>query len=292
MSVTARSLLAVIALSSLSVSTARAEGAPAKPHAAALSGGSLCAQAYEQAQEQRQSGKLLEARVQLETCAQDACPEFIRSDCLNWDSEVRTEIPTVVFAARSAGTDLSDVQVSAGQRVLTTHINGEAVELDPGEYDFEFSATGMKPLTQHVLLARGERNRLLRAELSPLVKDISVGEAPPSLTGARRSWALPVVFGGFGVAGLAGFGVFGAWGHAAESNLKDTCSPRCSKSQISSVRTKYAVADISLAVGVASLGLATYFALREGPEQRDQLSSPIDVRANAQGLSAIYQGAF
>jgi hypothetical protein len=235
---------------------------------------------------------LLQARTELATCAQDACPGFIRSDCLNWDGEVRAEVPTVVFAARSAGRDLSDVQVSVGQRVLTSHIDGEAIELDPGEYDFVFTAAGLMPLTQHVLLARGERNRLLRAELSPPAKDAGAGGelAPKAL--APRSWVLPVVFGGFGAIGLAGFGVFGAWGHAAESNLKDTCSPQCSKGQISSVRTKYAVADISLAVGVASLGLATYFALREGSEQPAQLSSPIDVQATAHGLCATYQGAF
>jgi len=288
MPLTARSALLLFAVSELfSVRTVRAERGSAKSGT-----GSACAHAYEQAQELRQSGKLQAARVQLESCAQDVCPEFIRTDCLNWDGEVRAEIPTVVFAARSAEGDLSDVQVSVGPRVLTTHIDGEAVELDPGEYDITFTATGLKPLTQHVLLARGERNRLLRAELRPPAANTGPSEGPISLAGASRSWALPAVFGGLGAIGLAGFGVFGVWGHGAESNLKDTCSPRCSHAQISSVRTKYMVADISLAVGIASLGLATYFAVRGGPEQRAQLSSPVDVQANAHGLCASYQGAF
>ncbi|MEP7049081.1 MAG: hypothetical protein ABJB12_01960 [Pseudomonadota bacterium] len=289
MSLSTRSAaLALLAISAFAQRPARAE-----PPSASGSAGSVCAQAYEQAQELRQSGKLLQARVQLESCAQDVCPDFIRNDCVTWDGEIRTEIPTVVFAARSAGRDLSAVRVSLGQRLLASHIDGEAIELDPGEYDFEFAVEGMPPVTEHVLLARGERNRLLRAEFgAPSNSKEPSSDTELASPAPTRSWVLPAVFGGLGALGLAGFGAFGAWGHAGESSLKVTCSPHCSKDQIASVRTKYTAADASLAVGVVSLGLATYFALRASPERSAAQGSPLDVQANAHGFSATYREAF
>lgn len=288
-----RSALVLALLGSLSIGEARAEGGESKRSpSAAGSESAACAQAYEQAQEQRQSGKLLEARAEIATCARDACPEFIRSDCLAWDGELRAETPTVVFAAQSAGRDLSDVRVSIGPRVLASHIDGEAIELDPGEYDFEFNAKDMQPLTQHVLISRGERNRLLRAELVPLLADGRGGEDVPLPPPHARSFVLPAVLGGVGVLGLAGFGVFAAWGHSAESGLETSCSPRCSKDQIASVRTKYTIADVSLAAGVASLGIAAYLALSASPEHRTAKRSPFDVHASARSVSLSYQGAF
>jgi len=286
MSVKLRCSLALLALGCLCVGEAHAEDADAATQATAG-----CVRAYEQAQEERQSDKLLAARVHLQDCAQDACPAFIRSDCGAWSRELQAEMPSVVFTARSAGRDLTDVGVSSGQRVLASRLDGQAVELDPGEYDFQFSSPGMQPVTHHVRLSRGERYLQL-VEFLPLPKEPAghgVASLPPR---AQRSAVLPAVFGGVAVLGLAGFAVFGTRGRSAESRLQTTCSPHCSEDQISSVRTQYAVADVSLGVGLASLGLAAYFALRPSPEQRAAHMSSFDVQASASALSASYQGAF
>ncbi|HYP76857.1 MAG TPA: hypothetical protein VER12_12910 [Polyangiaceae bacterium] len=294
MSLRSRSLFALLLLSSLSVSRARAEESD-RNHPPAPDDGAenaLCVRAYEQAQEQRHTGKLLEARVQLQSCARDACPKFIRSDCANWYGELQTEMPSVVFAARSAGRDLTDVQVSFQRRLLASRIDGEAIELDPGEYDFEFRSPGMQPLTQHVLISRGERNRLQRAELLPVAKVAAAPDEKKLPPPTQRSWLLPGVLGGVAVVGLSSFVAFGVWGHSAESKLETSCSPNCSKDQISSVKTKYVVADVSLAVGVVGLGLATYLALSSGPEQRAAHALPFNVQASAQGVTATYQEAF
>jgi hypothetical protein len=288
MSLKARYTIALLTLVSLPIRPASAEESDTNEPATAA-----CVSAYEQAQEQRHHGKLLEARVQLQACARDSCPEFIRKDCVAWHGEVQAEVPTIVFTARSAGRDLTEVRVSLGQRELASRIDGQAIELDPGEYDLKFTAPGMQPLAQHVLISRGERNRLQRAELVPLSNvATAAGQAATLPPPSQRSWVLPGVFAGVAVLGLSSFAAFGAWGHSAESTLKTTCSPNCSRDQISEVQTKYAVADISLAVGVASLGLATYFALSSSPQRRTGQSSPFDVQASAHGLSASYRGAF
>ena len=294
MSLTIRATLALLTLGSLSIGTARAGEPDTGPTSTpADSASAVCVKAYEQAQEQRHSGKLLAARVQLQSCAREECPEFIRNDCAAWYDALQAEMPTVVFAARSARRDLTDVRVSLGKRVLTSRIDGEAIELDPGEYDLEFSAPGMQPLTERVLISRGERNRLQRVELLPSVTGADAVGKPASLPApTQRSWLAPAVLGGVAIVGLSSFGVLAAWGHSAESALETTCSPHCSEAQISSVKTKYTAADVSLAVGLASLGLATYLALSSSPEPRVAQTLPLDVRASAHGLSATYQEAF
>jgi hypothetical protein len=290
MPVKVRPVLAFVLLSSFAISVARAD--PGDPAPSGVSDGEACAQAYEQAQEQRQSGKLLEARARLQMCVRDACPEFIRSDCLTWNDELRADIPTVVFAARSAGRDLSDVRVSLGQRLLTAHIDGEALELDPGIYDFEFRPIGMQAMTQHVLISRGVKNRLLLAEFAP------PGNGPARDSGTalprqvERSWVLPAIFGGVGALGLAAFAGIAASGHSAESELEKTCSPHCNEDQVASVRTKYIIADVSLLVGVGSIGLASYFILRKNAAPRAESRPALDVRVSARNLSLTYQGAF
>lgn len=252
-----------------------------------------CANAYEQGQEQRKSGKLVSARSTLQLCARDECPDFIRSDCANWYGEVQNEVPTLVFAARSQGRDLSDVRVSVGERVLSTRVDGQVVELDPGEYDFEFQAPEMRTLRQHFVIARGERNRLIQVELEPVHAPQGAGPTTDAAR-AQRSLLLPGVFAGIGVVGVAGFAGLGAWGHSQENELEGSCSPHCSSDRVSDVRTKYLLADVSLGVGVASLALGAYFFFSQGSgdaEARRQVPQ-VAVLASSNAASFVYGGAF
>lgn len=251
-----------------------------------------CASAYEQGQVQRKSGQLISARSTLQTCARDECPDFIRTDCANWFGEVQAEVPTLVFAARSQGRDLSEVRVTVGERVLSERVDGQVVELDPGEYDFEFQAAEMRPLVQHFVIARGERNRLIQVELAPLS---APPVATPGVVPARRSLLLPGVFAGVGAVGLVGFGAFGAWGRSQETKLELSCAPRCSAERVSGVRTKYLVADVSLGVGVASLAVGAYFLLfgsRSSDAQAHGSAPPVAVLASSNSTSFTYGGSF
>lgn len=249
-----------------------------------------CATDYERAQVQRKTGQLVAARQTLQQCADDACPAFVREDCGAWYIAVQNELPTLVFTAQSEDQDLTDVRISIGSRLLATRIDGQAIELDPGEYDFDFNASGMQPLSQHLVIARGEQNRLVRVELVPLASASTRRDAKAPR--ARRSLLLPGVFAGVGVVGVAGFGALGAWGHSSESALKESCSPYCKKSEISSVRTKYLLADISLGVGIAGLVASAYFLLSPRPETPSSQAGRFDVWASGNGVSASYGGAF
>jgi hypothetical protein len=252
-----------------------------------------CASAYEQGQVQRKSGQLISARSTLQMCARDECPDFIRSDCANWYGEVQSEVPTLVFAARSQGRDLSDVRVSVGDRVLSTRVDGQVVELDPGEYDFDFRAPDLRPLRQHFVVARGERNRLIQVELEPSAAARAPAAAPAAAR-QQRSLLLPGLFAGIGAVGVAGFAGLGSWGHSQENELKGSCSPHCSDARVSEVRTKYLLADVSLGVGVASLALGAYFFFSQGSgdaQARGRVPQ-VAVLASSQGASLAYGGAF
>jgi hypothetical protein len=67
---------------------------------------------------------------------------------------------------------------------------------------------------------------------------------------------------------VASFVALGASGLSAEHRLRDTCAPDCADSEVSSVRTRYTLADVSLGVGIASAAMASYLFLSHGPERR------------------------
>lgn len=254
-----------------------------------------CANAYEQGQVQRKSGQLVSARSTLQACARDECPDFIRSDCSTWYGEVQNEVPTLVFAARSNGRDLSEVRVSVAGRVLAGRMDGQVVELDPGEYDFEFRAAEMRTLVQHFVIARGERNRLIQVDLEPVASGPVSGPTPaPAAPRQGRSLLLPGIFAGVGVVGVSAFAGLGAWGHSQESELEDSCSPRCSGERVSEVKRKYLLADVSLGVGVASLALGAYFFFSSGSNdaQAQRRAPQVSLLASPEAASVVYGGAF
>ena len=277
-----RDRISVLVLVAVSLQCAKAQGQEASAVNA------QCVQAYEHGQIQRKTGGLLEARSTLQQCAQDECPDFIRNDCLGWFAEVQNDVPSLVFAAKSQGRDLSDVRVSLGSRVLTSRIDGQVLELDPGEYDFRFESPGMQSQTKHFVLATGERHRLVQVDL---VSIAAAAAEQPVTTASRpraRSLLLPGIFVGVGAVGLGGFAGLAVWGRSNESKLELTCAPHCSASKISEVRTKYLLADVSLGVGVASLALGAYFFLRQDGGD----APPVGVSATARSATLTYGGAF
>jgi hypothetical protein len=94
-----------------------------------------------------------------------------------------------------------------------------------------------------------------------------------------------------GGAGLAAIGVgtyLDVTGKDRETNLKDTCAPNCSHSDVEAMRTRVLVGDIVLGSGIAAAGVAVILAIaspRAGP--RAAWVSPAPVAAGA----AVFAGA-
>jgi hypothetical protein len=72
---------------------------------------------------------------------------------------------------------------------------------------------------------------------------------------------LAYVFGGTALVALGAFSVFALKGIRDRAALIDDCKPSCASSDIDRVHNTFLVADVALAVGLVSGGLATYFFL-------------------------------
>ncbi len=318
--------------SRLSLAAFAASFASSLPHAHAQDDGDVqqCAQAYEQAQVSRNEGRLKGAQEQLRLCVRDVCPDFIKSDCGQWLSEVAAELPSIILAARDAeGKDLIKVKVTANDQVLTEALDGRALEVDPGQYSLVFEYEGKK-VEQSLVVSQGEKNRVIRVKFEPDFIDtdgdsiedkqdrcpavagvLENGGCPadvelpppggdsgvnPLMIGAYAGW-------GVGVIGLAGFAFFGVQGRADETaaldecgDPEDTCTqPRKDELQ-AGVDDKFLLANIGLGVGIAGAAAGTVlFFLAQGEDTdraatQDELT--FDLRPTQGGSYFSLSGKF
>jgi hypothetical protein len=261
-------------------------------------GAAACIDTYEEAQERRLQGALLEAREGFAACSSEACPAFIHSDCTRFFDEVVLEIPSVSFEVTSGNRRLSEVRVMDGERVLG-RVSGAPLELDPGVHTLRFEASGAEAVTRSIVIERGEKNNLVQIDLPPLAPS-----PPPRGRAGERRGAVqtpierpvhpaPWVALGVGAAGVASFAFLGASGRAEERRLEKSCAPRCRDAQLQSVKTTYLVADISLGVGVSGVLVGGYLLLTRDPEPAAKAGAlPVVVHAGRDGGGATLRGSF
>lgn len=121
-----------------------------------------------------------------------------------------------------------------------------------------------------MLVREGEKNRKLT------VRFAATGSGPGAVAGidgadsgdgaGAQDGGVPTlawVLGGVGVVGIGAFATFGILGLSEKGDreapvAEGGCAPNCSDDEVSSVRTKLVLADVSLGIGVAALGVATY----------------------------------
>jgi hypothetical protein len=240
-----------------------------------------CVEAYERAQYTRRESKLREARQALLVCAQDACPAATRTDCVPWLAEVERTLPTITLAARDErGRDLVDATFTVDGEAQAASAAGAPITVDPGPHKVRVVLPNGRSLEEQLVAHVGEKNRLV-----PLViKDpaIAAGATPgavPPASGAapapeRRSLVVPIALTAAGVAGLTVAVLIGQKAKSDSEDLRSSCSPRCSSSDISAVESKLLYSDIALGVGVASLAVATYFWLRPSSSPAAQATTP------------------
>lgn len=215
-----------------------------------------CLSAYENAQLLRRKGELRGARDAARICSRSGCPAALQGDCTDWYTELDRTIPSVVFEVKSEHGDELDVRVSIDGTLVTSHLDGKAVEADPGAHTLTFEMAGKPPIEKKILLKAGERNRSVAVSFGTPAKEATAQVVP---AGPRPVPAIVYVLGGVGVAGAASFVTFALLGNGEKSSVKSQCAPFCSDDELAPIQTRYLVADISLGVGVVSLGAAAYF---------------------------------
>jgi hypothetical protein len=281
-----------------------------------------CAVAYENAQQLRSKLKLRRARDQLLICGHSSCPSVVTKDCNMWLEEVEQELTSVVFRVRDArGGDVADVRISMDGEHLRDKADGSSVFVDPGMHVFRFEAEGHAVSEMRQMLRKGDRDRPIeltlkartdeakpdeelekgdgglssrmsdaratdRNELRPPVEmELAKPQSPSKMPGVGT-----FVAAGVGVAALSSFAYFGLSAQGEADDLRKTCAPSCPVERVDAVRSKLVVANVSLGVGIASLGLAAVLWVTQGPPSPQPSSSlRLDVvpSANGRGASVV-----
>jgi len=199
-----------------------------------------CLSANEASLTARSQNKLRDARAKLLTCAARSCPGDVRDECIRGVNEINAALPTVVFEAKdAAGADLIAVKVTMDGEVLTDHLEGAAIAVDPGAHAFSFETPGHPKAEKRFLIREGEKGRRERIVLgagsagegsgapgATLTSSPATPESPSGGLGGRRIGAL--VAAGAGVVAL-GIGIkFGLDSKSKHDAAKNVCpDPQC-----------------------------------------------------------------
>jgi hypothetical protein len=176
-----------------------------------------CVAAHAEGQDAREAGQLVRAGKLFLTCAEEACPPLVQSDCARFADELSRVQPTVSFAARDgAQRDLPDTAVYVDGALAASRLDGKPFDLDPGRHEVRFLHAG-KEMVVEIVVSQGEKGRSvvgvfpsppaaplpLEAPAPSPLNAIAPAPSPPEL---RRPVA-PLVFAGLGVAAAAAGGV-------------------------------------------------------------------------------------
>ncbi len=253
MAISMRTVVAALVVSSVLVTNA----ASAAPLAA-----ERCAVAYETTQRLRETGKLLEAATQAQSCAEAACPRVLRQDCARWVDEIDRLTPTIVIHATGAdGCDVVDGRVTLDGAPLSETVTGGPVRLDPGVHSVRIQPRSGGPIEQRVVVIEGDRGRRIELSAAPLGSRCETQSAQSTrattTVESRPVPPLAYVLGGIGAASLVTGTVVALTGLAKKSEL-DACRPGCDPADVDAMRRTFLVSDVLIGVGIVAVGVAAY----------------------------------
>lgn len=256
---TARWVSGALALSSMLALVATPATAAPPSKGAAPTAKTACLAAHEEAQALRTEKKLHAARDKFVACARVECPTVVRKECVDQLALVDKDAPTVSLEARDeTGMDTTAVKVSMDGTTLVERLTGSGVDVEPGEHVFRFDRADGKSIEQRVLVVEGDKNRKVVADFGTLVP-----KPPPTSAPVQTSRRIPVisyVAGGVALVALGSFTFFALSGKGSEKDLASSCSPNCKDDELSSVKRDYAIADVSLVVGIVAAAVAVVLA--------------------------------
>jgi hypothetical protein len=229
--------------------------------AASTPNAEVCASASEAGQHLQKQHRLVEARDRFLACAAEDCPPIVKHDCIGWLSEVEAALPTIVISLRNdEAKDLFDVELRIDGVRRTTRLDGKAFAIDPGPHTFDLLPKGAPSTRETVLIAEGEKNRVLAFTASSAPGDrpiISTGTPPPATREEDRgpsAWTYAVT--GLGIVSLAVGSGLGVAALVQDKHLDDTCGAACSEAEVSSLRTKAHIADAALGLAILTLAIS------------------------------------
>jgi hypothetical protein len=230
--------------------------------------GNACLSASSDGQDQRAASKYREARASFLKCSATNCNAVVRANCQKWLAEIEDLQPTVVLRV----VDAKQHEVPGARVTIddsNVELTGLPISVDPGFHVIKATARSGEVVEQRMLVAIGEKARLLELRLpgaapaedpahptkstpppEPPAEDNS---DPPS---SGRSLQGPAVLGGVAALALGAFAYFEVDGHAGYRKLERDCFPTktCATPDIDHVKGQFVGAAI--AGGIAGVALA------------------------------------
>jgi hypothetical protein len=242
-----------------------------------------CLAAYEQAQVARNASKFADARVSLRACAQEQCPGLVRTDCVEWLADLEKLYPSVVYDAYVDGRQVLDAHAYADGALVTDHIDGRAIPMEPGRHVFRIEVPGFPASEQVIVLSEGVHGRVIAASFEHPRVDVP---SRPWRTTYRPVPLAVWISSGVAATAAISLAVFGGFALSEKSHLENTCRPFCSDHQMAPLRIGMGGADISLGLAVAAAltGGALFF-LRPDVERPTQPSLSVTTASGGGMLS-------
>jgi hypothetical protein len=237
-----------------------------------------CLEAFEDGQQQRKDGRLVSAHARFVACSEASCPALVRSECASAASAVDAQIPTISLRIVRDGRDVLDAEVTIDGKPAA--LDGKVSRIDPGPHKVAARAVGgaSASVTQSVLLAAGEKNRVVTLELpaapaptpsAPAATPVAPTQPaspPPAQPEASTRPIWPWLSLGAGVVATGVFGVVGYKARDEYQRLERDCAPRCDAARVDALDRRILIADVALGVGIVALGASVYgFATTPAP---------------------------
>jgi hypothetical protein len=223
----------------------------------------VCVSANEASGKLVDEQKLRAAREQLLICGQASCPQEVRAECIHQVDEINAHLPTVVFSAKLvSGQDLAAVRVTMDGEVLTDHLDGAPLVVDPGSHTLTFETADEPVIHRTFVFREGEKGRR-----EPIVFGSASAAGAPAAAGGQTQRIVGVVGATVGAIGIAAGAVLGAFATSEWSKAKNACPKEtaCSPTAVQESRDTqtYATASTALLVagGVVLAGGVTVFML-------------------------------
>ena len=196
--------------------------------------------------------KLRAAREQLLICGQASCPQEVRAECIHQVDEINAHLPTVVFSAKLAnGQDLAAVRVTMDGELLTDHLDGAPLIVDPGSHALAFETADEPVIHRTFVFREGEKGR--REAIVFGSAGAGTGAGVPVATEGQTQRIVGVVGMTVGAIGLAAGAVLGAFATSEWSKAKDACPKEsgCSPAAVQESRDTQTYANASTGLLVA-----------------------------------------
>ena len=206
-------------------------------------------------------------------------------------------MPSVSFRAKNeAGKEIVDVRVLVDGTAVAESIEPRAIPMDPGKYKIRFERKDGTSTEDTIVVRPGEKNKIVEIAFEAPKPAIVTTAPPPAPVeakggGFRVPWIAWVGLG-LGVAGGVGTAVFAVLAKDDENRLRATCAPSCSPSLRGDPDTKVALANVSLVVGAAGLGLAIASTVFANTVFKEKPAIAAAIAPTSGGGTVVVAGAF